>query len=68
MHCISMLGSGCDVVQEEQVKSFWESTFIKFKKTNFLPFLSKGKHCAYSLNRISLYNIYIMLMIVHLSI
>jgi hypothetical protein len=63
-----MLGSRYDVVQEEQVKSFWGSTFVKLNKTNFLPFLSKGKHCAHSLNKISLYNIYIILMIVHLSI
>jgi hypothetical protein len=44
MHCISMLGYGYDVIQEEQVKSFWGSTFMNLKKTNFVPFLSKGKH------------------------
>jgi hypothetical protein len=44
MHCISVLGSGYEVIQEEHVKSFWGSTFGKLKKTNFLPFLSKGKH------------------------
>jgi hypothetical protein len=44
MHCIFMLGSGYNVVQEEKVKSFCGSTFVKLKKTNFLLFLSKGKH------------------------
>jgi hypothetical protein len=41
---------------------------VKFKKTNFVLFLSKSKHRASSLNRILLYNIYIMLMIVQLGI
>jgi hypothetical protein len=41
---------------------------MKLKKTNFVPFLSNGKHHASSLNSILLYNIYIVLMIVHLSI
>jgi hypothetical protein len=27
-----------------QAKGSWGSTFVKLKKTNFLPFLSKGKH------------------------
>jgi hypothetical protein len=40
----SILGVGYNVDQEEKVKSFWGSAFIKLKKTNFLPFLSKGKH------------------------
>jgi hypothetical protein len=33
-----MLGSGYDVVQKDQVKSFWGSTFMKLKKLNsFIP-------------------------------
>jgi hypothetical protein len=57
MHCISVLGSGYDINQEEQVKSFWGSTFMKLKKTNFLMFLSKGKHwCIPPLPEILLYN------------
>jgi hypothetical protein len=41
MHYISVLGSGYNVIQEEQVESFWGSTFVKLKKTNF--FCSKAK-------------------------
>jgi hypothetical protein len=33
---------------------------LSFDKANFSSFLDKGKHLASSLNRISLYNIYIM--------
>jgi hypothetical protein len=44
MHCISVLGSGYNVVQEEKVKSFGGSIVMKHEKTNFLLFLSKGKH------------------------
>jgi hypothetical protein len=32
--------------RKDQVKA-WGSTFVKLKKTNFLLFLSKGKHGAY---------------------
>jgi hypothetical protein len=41
---------------------------MQLKKANFLLFLSKGKHHASSLDRLSLYNIYFMFLIVHLSI
>jgi hypothetical protein len=44
MHCIFVLCSGYNIIQEEQVKSFWGSTFVKLKKTNFLLSLRKGKH------------------------
>jgi hypothetical protein len=54
--------------KKSEVIAFGGSTFVKLKKTKFLPFLSKGKDHASSLNRILLYIIYIMLMIVHLSI
>jgi hypothetical protein len=39
-----------------------------FIKANFPLSLDQGKHHAYPLNRFLLYNIYIMLMIVYLSI
>jgi hypothetical protein len=54
MHCISVLGSRYDVIQEDQVKSFWGLTFMKLKKTNFLKFLSKGAY--HTIEEFSLYN------------
>jgi hypothetical protein len=33
-----------DVEKERPSQELWESTFVKLKKTNFLPLLSKGKH------------------------
>jgi hypothetical protein len=40
-----------------RAKGSWGSTFVKLKKTNFLPFLSKGKHrCILSPLGFSLYN------------
>jgi hypothetical protein len=43
--------------KRSQVKSLWGSAFMKLKKTNFLLFLSKGKHwCILTLIVFSLYN------------
>jgi hypothetical protein len=47
MHCISMLGSGYDVIQEELVKSFWGSTFMNLKKTNSFCSWAKASTGAY---------------------
>jgi hypothetical protein len=55
----SVLGVGCDIDQGEPSQSFWGSTFMKLKKTNFLLFLSKGKHqCIPPPIGFSLYNYY----------
>jgi hypothetical protein len=40
----SDVGFGYGIVQEEPSWSFSGSTFVKRKISNFLPFLSKGKH------------------------
>jgi hypothetical protein len=42
MHVVLSFGYG--IGQEEPTRSFWGSTFMKLKKTNFLLFLSEGKH------------------------
>jgi hypothetical protein len=46
---------GYDVEQESSSRSTWGSTFVKLA-TNFLSFLTKGKHWCIPPIRILLYN------------
>ena len=65
----SALGLSMTSRRKGQVKA-WGSTFVKRKKTNFLPFLSKGKHRSIPPSiRVLIYAIfYLTLLYVHLSI
>jgi hypothetical protein len=58
---------GYNVEQEELTYSFWGSTIVKRRITNFLPFSSKGKHwCISPSLGILFYNGHYVMVIVHL--